>query len=94
MIEAIYRGAYRPTERARLASGEPRVGVVAPGSSSDNAGQVAYVGPPWSGGLTMSVGCCGACGTCDEDSDQGDDEGPAEQTAPEAGSNGCDDDRE
>ena len=94
VIEAICREAYRPTERARLASGKPRVSGVSPGSFSRNVSQVAYVGPPRSGCLTMSVGCCGTCRTCDENSDQGDDEEPAEQTAPEVGSDGCDEDRE
>ena len=54
VIEAIYRDAYRPTERARLAPGEPRVGDMTPRNSRDNVSQVEYVGPPRSGGLTMS----------------------------------------
>ena len=62
-----------------------------PGSSSDNVSQVEYVGPPRSSGLTMSFGCCGACGTDDEVVGQGEDGEWTDQAALDAGGGGSDD---
>ena len=91
VIEAICRGAYRPTGRSRLAAGEPRTDDRPPESSSPDVSQVQYTGPTRCGGLKMSIACCW---TVDQDSDQDEDEEPAGQTSPEAIGGGHNDDRE
>ena len=71
VIAAIYRDAYRPTVLARLSPGEPRDGNAASGNSADNVSQVEYTGPTRNSGLSLSLGCCGVCGTHGEEIGQG-----------------------
>ena len=67
VIAAICRDAYRPAVLARLSPGEARDGNAASRDSADSVSQVEYVGPTRSSDLSLSLGCCGICGTRDEE---------------------------
>ena len=73
MIVAICRDAYRPTVQARLSPDEARDNNAASRDSADNVSQAEYTGPARCSGLSLSLGCCGICGTHDEE--VGQDEG-------------------
>ena len=52
---------------ARLSPGEARDRNAASGDSAGNVSQVEYTGPTRGSGLSLSLGCCGVCGTHDEE---------------------------